>query len=53
VLAKALDPDAVVLNEAIRNGPVVLQQMPRTTAGSLVGLSGRRARLLGRHGARG
>jgi acetolactate synthase-1/2/3 large subunit len=29
-----------VLNEAIRNGPVVLQQMPRTKAGTLIGLSG-------------
>jgi acetolactate synthase-1/2/3 large subunit len=40
VLAKALRPDDIVLNEAIRNGPVVMQQMPRTKAGTLVGLSG-------------
>jgi acetolactate synthase-1/2/3 large subunit len=39
-LAKALKPDDIVLNEAIRNGPVVLQQMPRTKPGTLVGLSG-------------
>ena len=39
-LAKALDPSAIVLNEAIRNGPVVFQQMPRTQAGTLVGLAG-------------
>lgn len=39
-LAKALPADSVVLNEAIRNGPVVMQQMPRTKPGSLVGLSG-------------
>ena len=29
-----------MLNEAIRNGPVVLQQMPRTEPGTLVGLAG-------------
>ncbi len=29
-----------MLNEAIRNGPVVLQQLPRTRPGTLVGLSG-------------
>jgi acetolactate synthase I/II/III large subunit len=39
-LAKALDPSAIVLNEAIRNGPVVFQQMPRTEPGTLVGLAG-------------
>src|SRR5262249_44624140 len=39
-LAKALDPADIVLNEAIRNGPVVSQQMPRTKPGSLVGLAG-------------
>ena len=39
-LARALDPSAVVLNEAIRNGGVVFQQMPRTRAGTLVGLAG-------------
>src|SRR3954468_2499212 len=40
VLAKALQPTDIVLNEAIRNGPVVFQQMPRTKPGTLVGLSG-------------
>ncbi|MBV8189339.1 MAG: thiamine pyrophosphate-requiring protein [Alphaproteobacteria bacterium] len=39
-LNKALGPSDIVINEAIRNIPVVLQQMPRTTAGSLVGLAG-------------
>ena len=39
-LARALAPSAIVLNEAIRNGPVVFQQMPRTQAGTLVGLAG-------------
>ena len=29
-----------MLNEAIRNGPVVAQQMPRTEPGTLVGLAG-------------
>ena len=39
-LAKALAPSDIVLNEAIRNGPVVSAQMPRTQAGTLVGLAG-------------
>ena len=39
-LAKALKPTDIVLNEAIRNGPVVFQQMPRTKPGTLVGLAG-------------
>jgi acetolactate synthase-1/2/3 large subunit len=39
-LAKALKPSDIVLNEAIRNGPVVAQQMPRTEPGTLVGLAG-------------
>ena len=39
-LNKAVGPDAIVINEAIRNIPVVLQQMPRTVPGSLVGLAG-------------
>jgi acetolactate synthase-1/2/3 large subunit len=39
-LARALDSSAIVLNEAIRNGPVVFQQIPRTEAGTLVGLAG-------------
>src|SRR5262249_9003580 len=33
-------PTDIVVNEAIRNIPVVLQQMPRTAPGSLVGLAG-------------
>ena len=39
-LARALKPADIVLNEAIRNGPVVFQQMPRTEPGTLVGLAG-------------
>ncbi len=39
-LAKALRPSDIVLNEAIRNGPVVFAQMPRTEPGTLVGLAG-------------
>jgi acetolactate synthase-1/2/3 large subunit len=39
-LAKAVGPDGIVINEAIRNIPAVLAQMPRTTPGSLVGLAG-------------
>jgi acetolactate synthase-1/2/3 large subunit len=39
-LRKALGPSDIVINEAIRNIPVVLQQMPRTKPGSLVGLAG-------------
>jgi len=39
-LAKALKPTDIVLNEAIRNGPVVFQQLPRTVPGTLVGLAG-------------
>jgi acetolactate synthase I/II/III large subunit len=39
-LARALEPSAIVLNEAIRNGPVVLQQMPRSEPSTLIGYSG-------------
>jgi acetolactate synthase-1/2/3 large subunit len=39
-LAKALKPTDIVLNEAIRNGPTVIAQMPRTEPGTLVGLAG-------------
>jgi acetolactate synthase I/II/III large subunit len=39
-LVKALGPSDVVINEAIRNIPTVLAQMPRTKPGSLVGLAG-------------
>lgn len=39
-LVKALGPSDVVINEAIRNIPTVLTQMPRTRPGSLVGLAG-------------
>ncbi len=40
MLAKTLRPSDIVLNEAIRNGPVVFGQMPRTEPGTLVGLAG-------------
>ncbi len=33
-------PSGVVINEAIRNIPTVLAQMPRTEPGTLVGLAG-------------
>jgi len=39
-LLKALGPSGVVINEAIRNIPTVLAQMPRTEPGTLVGLAG-------------
>ena len=37
---EALGPSGVVINEAIRNIPTVLAQMPRTEPGTLVGLAG-------------
>jgi acetolactate synthase-1/2/3 large subunit len=39
-LNKVLKPGDIVVNEAIRNTPAVLSQMPRTEPGSLVGLAG-------------
>ena len=39
-VASALPADAIVLNEAIRNAPVVAMQVPRTVPGSHVGLAG-------------
>src|SRR6478735_5129053 len=36
VLARALEPTDVVLNEAILNSPAVFQQMPRTKPGTLI-----------------
>ena len=39
-LVKALGPSGVVINEAIRNIPTVVAQMPRTEPGTLVGLAG-------------
>lgn len=39
-VARALLPEDIILNEAIRNGPVVFQQVPRTQPGTLVGLAG-------------
>jgi acetolactate synthase-1/2/3 large subunit len=39
-VARALKPEDIILNEAIRNGPVVFQQVPRTQPGTVVGLAG-------------
>ncbi len=39
-IGHALEPDDIVLNEAIRNAPAVLAQIPRTRSGSLIGLPG-------------
>lgn len=39
-LARVLQPDDIVLNEAIRNAMAVFEQIPRTQPGTLVGLSG-------------
>jgi len=39
-VAHAIPTDAIVLNEAIRNAPVVAMQVPRTVPGSHVGLAG-------------
>jgi len=39
-VASAIPADAIVLNEAIRNAPVVAMQVPRTVPGSHVGLAG-------------
>lgn len=39
-LGAMLSPNDIVLNEAIRNGPVVQDQLPRTEPGSYIGLAG-------------
>jgi len=39
-VARAIPANAIVLNEAIRNAPVVAMQVPRTVPGSHVGLAG-------------
>jgi acetolactate synthase-1/2/3 large subunit len=39
-VARAIPAGAIVLNEAIRNAPVVAMQVPRTVPGSHVGLAG-------------
>ncbi|MES1149662.1 MAG: thiamine pyrophosphate-dependent enzyme, partial [Bradyrhizobium guangdongense] len=39
-LSAALSPNDIVINEAIRNGPLLQQQLRRTEAGSYVGLAG-------------
>jgi acetolactate synthase I/II/III large subunit len=49
-LGRKIAQDDVVLNEAIRNGPILQEHLPRTRPRSYVGLR-RRARLQRRHGA--
>jgi acetolactate synthase-1/2/3 large subunit len=39
-LGAALAPQDIVVNEAIRNSPAVLGQIPRTEAGTLIGCAG-------------
>ena len=39
-LGRAIEPDDVVINEAIRNSPAVMGQVPRTKPGTLFGLGG-------------
>jgi acetolactate synthase-1/2/3 large subunit len=39
-LGRAIGPDDIVLNEAIRNMPVVFEQIPRSRPGSLLGFPG-------------
>ena len=39
-LSAALSPNDIVINEAIRNGPLLQQQLRRTEPGSYVGLAG-------------
>ncbi len=39
-LGRAIEPEDIVLNEAIRNSAAVLAQVPRSRPGSLIGLAG-------------
>jgi acetolactate synthase-1/2/3 large subunit len=39
-IAKALGPDDIVVNEAVRNSPIVLNHVPRTRPGSYIGFAG-------------
>jgi acetolactate synthase-1/2/3 large subunit len=39
-IGRAIDPDDIVLNEAIRNTLAVFHQIPRTRPGTLIGLAG-------------
>jgi acetolactate synthase-1/2/3 large subunit len=39
-LGRAMGPEDILLNEAIRNTPAVSNQIPRTRAGTLIGLAG-------------
>lgn len=40
VLGRAIAPQDIVVNEAIRNNPAVLMQIPRTQPGTLIGCAG-------------
>jgi len=39
-LGRQIDPDDILVNEAIRNTPAVSAQVPRTRPGTLIGLAG-------------
>ncbi|MFC0385953.1 thiamine pyrophosphate-requiring protein [Muricoccus vinaceus] len=39
-LGRLIAPEDIVLNEAIRNGPIMQDQVPRTVPGSYIGLAG-------------
>ena len=39
-IAKTLGPDDIVVNEAVRNAPVVLNHVPRTRPGTYIGFAG-------------
>jgi len=39
-VGRVIGPDDVVVNEGIRNGPTVANQVPRTKPGTLIGLAG-------------
>ena len=51
-LGKRIAPEDVIFSEATRNTPAVQQQIPRSVARHAGARRRRRARLLGRHGAR-
>jgi acetolactate synthase-1/2/3 large subunit len=39
-IAEALSPEDIIVNEAVRNGPTVLNHVPRTKPGTFVGFAG-------------
>ena len=51
-LAKLLDDEDMIFNEGITNAAAVLLQIPRRVPNTTVRRRRRRARLVGRHGAR-